>query len=224
MMLHQTLHVWKACDDVERTRHGGTRSFPRDERDGLTSQSSGTAVSAVANVAPGSRRRLPTCPVVHAITATSALRTAMASVLSVRAGLLTWKPHGVTVVADFPAVPANAAETMAGDARFRILDLPGLITSKRASSSRNVRRCSSTGAGAPACADGERGGRPAESQPPRQLPVTYLLVTRYAILACAGSRRAQSGPFCARPTPISPPKPGPDRLRGSSFGDLPCHL
>jgi len=59
MMPYERLHAWKACDDLTIAVYKVTRTFPRDELYGLTSQARRAAVSAGANIAEGSAKRGP---------------------------------------------------------------------------------------------------------------------------------------------------------------------
>lgn len=56
-MPYEKLHAWKACDDLTVAVYKVTRTFPRDELYGLTSQARRAAVSAGANIAEGSAKR-----------------------------------------------------------------------------------------------------------------------------------------------------------------------
>jgi four helix bundle protein len=51
------LQVWQKGHALALKRYGFSRSFPQDERFGLTSQMRRAAVSVAANIAEGSKRR-----------------------------------------------------------------------------------------------------------------------------------------------------------------------
>ena len=56
-MPYERLHAWKACDDLTVAVYKVTKTFPREEMYGLTSQARRAAVSAEANIAEGSAKR-----------------------------------------------------------------------------------------------------------------------------------------------------------------------
>ena len=58
-MPYERLRAWKACDDLTVAVYKVTKSFPREEMYGLTSQARRAAVSAGANIAEGSAKRGP---------------------------------------------------------------------------------------------------------------------------------------------------------------------
>jgi len=58
-MPYERLRAWKACDDLTIAVYKFTKTFPRDELYGLTSQARRAALSAGANIAEGSAKRGP---------------------------------------------------------------------------------------------------------------------------------------------------------------------
>jgi four helix bundle protein len=59
MMPYERLRAWRACDDLTIAVYKVTKTFPRDELYGLTSQARRAAFSAEANMAEGSAKRGP---------------------------------------------------------------------------------------------------------------------------------------------------------------------
>jgi len=59
MMPFERLRAWRACDDLTVAVYKITKTFPRDELYGLTSQARRAAISAGANIAEGSAKRGP---------------------------------------------------------------------------------------------------------------------------------------------------------------------
>lgn len=59
MMPYERFQAWQACDELVIAVYRVTRSFPRDELYGLTSQARRAAFSAAANIAEGSAKRGP---------------------------------------------------------------------------------------------------------------------------------------------------------------------
>ena len=57
MMPYERFHAWQACDELVLAVYRLTRSFPRAELYGLTSQARRAAFSAAANIAEGSAKR-----------------------------------------------------------------------------------------------------------------------------------------------------------------------
>jgi four helix bundle protein len=57
MRPHENLEVWKRSVDLVTRIYGVTKSFPSDERFGLTSQIRRAAVSIPANIAEGAARQ-----------------------------------------------------------------------------------------------------------------------------------------------------------------------
>ena len=58
-MPYERFQAWQACDELALAVYRLTRSFPRSELYGLTSQSRRAAFSAAANIAEGSAKRGP---------------------------------------------------------------------------------------------------------------------------------------------------------------------
>ena len=56
-MPYERLRAWKACDELTVAIYKATKTFPRDELYGLTSQARRAAFSAGANIAEGSAKR-----------------------------------------------------------------------------------------------------------------------------------------------------------------------
>jgi len=57
MMPYERFTAWKACHDLAVATYLSTRSFPKAELFGLTSQMRRAAFSAAANIAEGSAKR-----------------------------------------------------------------------------------------------------------------------------------------------------------------------
>lgn len=57
MMPYEKLQAWAKCHALALAVYDATKSFPRDERYGLTSQTRRAAFSAAANIAEGSAKR-----------------------------------------------------------------------------------------------------------------------------------------------------------------------
>ena len=54
---YEKLHAWRECHDLALAVYGATKSFPSDERYGLTSQTRRAAFSAAVNIVEGSSRK-----------------------------------------------------------------------------------------------------------------------------------------------------------------------
>lgn len=52
----EKLHVWHSAKDFTKNIYGITKTFPQDERFGLTNQMNRAAVSVMSNLAEGSAR------------------------------------------------------------------------------------------------------------------------------------------------------------------------
>ena len=59
MLAHERLEAWKLCHELVLAVYDVTRSFPREELYGLTSQARRSAFSAAANIAEGAAKRGP---------------------------------------------------------------------------------------------------------------------------------------------------------------------
>src|SRR6266571_3748784 len=59
MMPYERFQAWQACDALALAVYHVTRSFPRSELYGITSQARRAAFSAAANIAEGSAKRGP---------------------------------------------------------------------------------------------------------------------------------------------------------------------
>src|SRR6266702_4105443 len=57
MMPYERFQAWQACDALALAVYHVTRSFPRSELYGITSQARRAAFSAAANIAEGSAKR-----------------------------------------------------------------------------------------------------------------------------------------------------------------------
>ncbi|PYO62354.1 MAG: hypothetical protein DMD70_05625 [Gemmatimonadetes bacterium] len=57
MMPYERFTAWKACHELALAVYRATRSFPKEELFGLTSQMRRAAFSAAANIAEGSAKR-----------------------------------------------------------------------------------------------------------------------------------------------------------------------
>ena len=57
MMPYERFTAWKACHELALATYRATRSFPKEELFGLTSQMRRAAFSAAANIAEGSAKR-----------------------------------------------------------------------------------------------------------------------------------------------------------------------
>lgn len=57
MMPYERFHAWQACDALTIAVYQVTKTFPRYELYGLTSQARRAAFSAAANIAEGSAKR-----------------------------------------------------------------------------------------------------------------------------------------------------------------------
>ena len=57
MMPYERFEAWKACHELALAVYRATRSFPREELYGLTSQARRAAFSGPANIAEGSAKR-----------------------------------------------------------------------------------------------------------------------------------------------------------------------
>src|SRR6184192_3685479 len=57
MMPYERFTAWRACHELALAIYRGTRSFPKEELFGLTSQMRRAAFSAAANIAEGSAKR-----------------------------------------------------------------------------------------------------------------------------------------------------------------------
>ena len=57
MMPYERFTAWRACHERALAIYRGTRSFPKEELFGLTSQMRRAAFSAAANIAEGSAKR-----------------------------------------------------------------------------------------------------------------------------------------------------------------------
>jgi four helix bundle protein len=57
VMPYERFHAWQACDELVLAVYRVTRSFPVNERYGLTAQSRRAAFSTAANIAEGSAKR-----------------------------------------------------------------------------------------------------------------------------------------------------------------------
>jgi four helix bundle protein len=57
MLAHERLHAWKLCHELVLAVYDVTKSFPKHELYGLTSQARRAAFSAAVNIAEGSAKR-----------------------------------------------------------------------------------------------------------------------------------------------------------------------
>jgi four helix bundle protein len=57
MMPYERFKAWQACHELALATYRATRSFPKEELFGLTSQMRRAAFSAAANIAEGSAKR-----------------------------------------------------------------------------------------------------------------------------------------------------------------------
>ncbi len=57
MLAHERLQAWKLCHELVLTVYEATKSFPKHELYGLTSQARRAAFSAAVNLAEGSAKR-----------------------------------------------------------------------------------------------------------------------------------------------------------------------
>ena len=57
MLAHERLHAWKLCHELVLAVYDATKSFPKHELYGLTSQARRAAFSAAVNLAEGSAKR-----------------------------------------------------------------------------------------------------------------------------------------------------------------------
>ena len=57
MLAHERLHAWKLCHELVVAVYDATKSFPKHELYGLTSQARRAAFSAAVNLAEGSAKR-----------------------------------------------------------------------------------------------------------------------------------------------------------------------
>jgi len=57
MLAHERLHAWKLCHELVLAVYDATKTFPKHELYGLTSQARRAAFSAAANIAEGSAKR-----------------------------------------------------------------------------------------------------------------------------------------------------------------------
>src|SRR6266536_2007291 len=56
MMPYERFEAWKVCDELALAVYGATRTFPKEELYGLTSQARRAAFSAAVNIAEGSAK------------------------------------------------------------------------------------------------------------------------------------------------------------------------
>ena len=57
MLAHERLHAWKLCHELVLAVYDATKSFPKHELYGLTSQARRAAFSVAVNIAEGSAKR-----------------------------------------------------------------------------------------------------------------------------------------------------------------------
>jgi four helix bundle protein len=59
MLAHERLHAWKLCHELVLAVYDATKTFPKHELYGLTSQARRAAFSAAVNIVEGSAKRGP---------------------------------------------------------------------------------------------------------------------------------------------------------------------